>query len=85
MEERHAVIIGRLWNALHERFGPGPVFDLREGKHSYVLRFTRSDGVSVKTVREVIDDTVPFGVGIMLADRDPHPAALSSPPPWFNK
>jgi hypothetical protein len=55
-----AEVLGRLWNRLHEKFGPAPALELRWQRHGYLLRFTRSPEVSIKTVRQVIVETVPL-------------------------
>jgi hypothetical protein len=73
----------RLWWALRETFGESPRFELWPGKYAYVLWFTRSKDVTVATVRTVVDENVPFGVGIRLGDRDPIESTESKNPPWF--
>ncbi len=68
--DRHADIVWRLWNALHEHFGAASRFEISEKKHGgYVLAYS-GDGISMGEVRDVVDHTVPFGIGVLLNDRD---------------
>jgi hypothetical protein len=56
---------------LHERFGDDSHFELRPARYAYHLFFTRSaPDVTVHEIREVVDATVPFGVGVILAQRE---------------
>jgi hypothetical protein len=61
----------RLWCALHERFGTAPRFELRPARYAYHLFFDRTaPDVNVFEIRAVIEEIVPFGVGIILAKRE---------------
>jgi hypothetical protein len=70
----------RLLEALTGAFGTAPRWELLPNRsYGFYLRYDE-DGVALAEVRNVIDATLNYSVGVILAPRGPE---SSQPPPKF--